>query len=430
MEQLLLGDKKFEELNVTVSSRIHLLVMVYWILALAVISITAMTESVHINLWALSVFVLAVWLAESMPILVAESVGITISTVIHIAVLLSLGPVEATIVGIATGMAFFPLKQIRERLIKIVFNMAQMGVAVGVAAIVYTSLHGPVGVLSADRFPYVLIPLAAAVGTLWFLNGISVGMAIGLSTNTNPLRHAVDILREMRPLNYVALSLMGIMLSQVYGLLGFTGVLLLAIPLIVSRQVYDVYIKHKGAYIDALGALVGALEAKDRYTRGHSERVAKLAVKTGKAMNLPAATLDDLRMAGLLHDIGKISIKGLILRKPGGLTSDEFEIVKSHPRVGADIVGNIKLLKNAIGGIAFHHERNDGTGYHALTAHEIPLTAKILCVTDAYDSMTSRRSYREAVPAEDAFEELRRCAGTQFDPDIVDCFISAVGDSS
>ncbi len=175
---------------------------------------------------------------------------------------------------------------------------------------------------------------------------------------------------------------------------------------------------------DSLRALVKALEAKDPYTKEHSERVTSLALDLAQLMGLSESDIESLRFAGHLHDIGKVGIQDHILLKPGKLTREEYEVIKKHPLIGAEIVGHISLLKEEVLIIKHHHERWDGKGYpDGLAGEDIPLLARILAVADTYDAMTSNRPYRPPLPHEVALEEIRKNAGTQFDPHIAEAFL-------
>ncbi|MFQ5901176.1 MAG: HD domain-containing phosphohydrolase [Thermodesulfobacteriota bacterium] len=180
----------------------------------------------------------------------------------------------------------------------------------------------------------------------------------------------------------------------------------------------------KGLLLGTIESLASAIDAKSHWTKGHSERVTEYALMIGKEMGLDGDSLNDLRLVGLLHDVGKIGTYGAILDKPAKLMKKEFEMVKEHPRKGAEILTPIKQFKDIIPAIEYHHESYNGRGYpDGLKGKDIPIMARILCVTDAYDSMTSDRPYRKALGREKAIEELKRCAGTQFDPSIVDAFL-------
>jgi response regulator RpfG family c-di-GMP phosphodiesterase len=176
--------------------------------------------------------------------------------------------------------------------------------------------------------------------------------------------------------------------------------------------------------IHVLEAMVKTLEQRDFYTAGHSRRVTATADAVAEALALDTGLRRVIHLGGLIHDVGKIGIDDAILRKPGRLTGDEYEIIKSHPERGVEIIGPLEFLRPTIPIIRHHHERFDGTGYPAgLSGDGIPLGARILQVADTYDAMTSSRAYRQALPAEVALEELVRCRGTQFDPELVEVFL-------
>ena len=176
----------------------------------------------------------------------------------------------------------------------------------------------------------------------------------------------------------------------------------------------------EAAYLGVIGALATALDARDPYTAGHSQRVADLSVAIARQMQLSSADIETLRLGALLHDIGKIGVSDAILRKPGTLTPDEFEHIKLHPTLGARILRPLKFLDAQLAIVELHHERPDGRGYpHGLKGEEIPLFARIVHVADAFDAMTSARAYRAARPVAAAVAELWRLIGVDFDPQVV-----------
>jgi HD-GYP domain-containing protein (c-di-GMP phosphodiesterase class II) len=180
-------------------------------------------------------------------------------------------------------------------------------------------------------------------------------------------------------------------------------------------------------YERPIADLVDAIEWKDVYTLGHVRRVATYAVMIGRELGLSTHDLRSLALGAQMHDVGKIGVPDRILTKPSKLTPDEFEVIKQHVGRGYDIALSVRALHEAADAIRYHHERWDGTGYpYNLSGEDIPLNARIVAVADAFDAMTSGRVYQPAVTKEDAFKELRRCAGTHFDPDVVMAFGSAV----
>jgi putative nucleotidyltransferase with HDIG domain len=173
-----------------------------------------------------------------------------------------------------------------------------------------------------------------------------------------------------------------------------------------------------------LRSLVNALEAKDLYTGKHSERVTHYAIKVAELLGCTSAQIESLRTAGYLHDIGKIGIQDHILTKPGPLTAEEYQIVKKHPVIGDTIVSELGLSPEERTIIRHHHERWDGAGYpDGLRGTQIPLIARIVTVADAFDAMTSKRAYRDAMSTDESIAELVKNRGRQFDPEVVDAFV-------
>jgi putative nucleotidyltransferase with HDIG domain len=183
----------------------------------------------------------------------------------------------------------------------------------------------------------------------------------------------------------------------------------------------------EAAYAGAIRALAATLDARDPYTAGHSERVSVLSVEVGRTLGLPESDIEVLRFGALLHDIGKIGIPDDVLRKPGRLTDEEFATIMEHPSLGARILSTIPFLQPHLPIVELHHERPDGLGYpKGLRGDEIPLLARIVHVTDAYDAITSARAYRQGRSSAEALRELWRCAGTEFHPEIVGALARAL----
>src|SRR5262249_14052268 len=186
-----------------------------------------------------------------------------------------------------------------------------------------------------------------------------------------------------------------------------------------------------GRYQDLKELLVGltrsltaAIDAKDSYTFGHSERVARVAVELGRELGLQDEELSDIYLAGLLHDIGKIGVRDAVLTKREHLTPDEFEHVKQHVTIGYKILADLRPIRNLLPGVLYHHERYDGTGYpDGLVGEAIPFLARILAVADAYDAMSTMRPYRAAMAIQKVEEILMTGAGTQWDRQVVDAFL-------
>lgn len=195
----------------------------------------------------------------------------------------------------------------------------------------------------------------------------------------------------------------------------------------LEEKIEEQIIGTRKLFLGAMDALVSALEAKDKYTGGHSRRVTEIALAIGKELGLSKQEMEDLRWASLLHDVGKIAVHEVIQNKPGSLTPEEYEHIMAHPQIGAHIVRpvvNGKITEI----IEHHHDHYDGNGLHQVVAgRDIPLGARVIAVADAFDAMSSDRPYRAAMSIAQGVEEIKRCAGTQFDPDIVAVFLRTVG---
>jgi len=185
----------------------------------------------------------------------------------------------------------------------------------------------------------------------------------------------------------------------------------------------------RAAYVGVIAALASALDARDPYTAGHSQRVSAVAVVISRQLHLPDEMVEIVRLGAVLHDVGKIGVPDAILGKPGRLTSDEYESIKLHPALGARILRPVAFLLPHLPIVEFHHERPDGKGYpHGLAGNDIPLAARIVHVADAFDAMTNARAYRPALSHHEAIDELRRHRGTDFDGDVVDAFLRCCPD--
>ena len=194
----------------------------------------------------------------------------------------------------------------------------------------------------------------------------------------------------------------------------------------------DVMLKGNGdapSLLDTVTALAIAIDAKDHYTQGHSQAVSRLAAQIARQMGLSDPVIEEVRLGGILHDIGKIGVPEAVLNKPSRLTPEEYDVMKSHALLGAKILEplKVKAIERIRGMVRHHHEMVDGTGYpDRLKGENIPLGARIITVADCFDTMVSERAYKHGRSVEEAMEELHRCCGTQFDPNIVEAFVRSL----
>ena len=193
----------------------------------------------------------------------------------------------------------------------------------------------------------------------------------------------------------------------------------------INEELKDKNDELEKAYLDTIGILRQTVEAKDPYTRGHSDRVSEYSVLIGTKMGLDENTIHTLKIGGLFHDIGKIGIPDSILLKESKLDNEEYSQIKNHPSIGAHILGDVDMFKDIMPMVLHHHERYDGRGYPSqLEGENIPLIARIAAIADTFDAMTSKRSYRDALPLDVVIAEIEKCSGTQFDPKIAPIFVS------
>ena len=192
----------------------------------------------------------------------------------------------------------------------------------------------------------------------------------------------------------------------------------------INEQLHDKNEELERAYLDTIGILRQTVEAKDPYTRGHSDRVSEYSVLIGKKLGLDEKTLHILKIGGLFHDIGKIGIPDSILLKESKLSDEEYSQIKNHPMIGVHMLGDAAIFTDILPIVKHHHERYDGRGYPSqLVGDDIPYVARIAAVADTFDAMTSKRSYRDSLPIDVVRAEIERCSGTQFDPNIAKIFL-------
>jgi len=191
-----------------------------------------------------------------------------------------------------------------------------------------------------------------------------------------------------------------------------------------TAKLQQAYLTLKKAYLDSVKVLAEAIDAKDPYTRGHSDRVRKMSLQIGTSLGFTEDRMEILEYGALLHDIGKIGIKDEILRKPGALSPEEYQTIQEHPLIGVKIVEGVEFFKDKISMIRNHHEHYDGNGYpDGLIGEAIPLEARIIAVPDAFDAMASLRPHRGIMPLEDILSELEKYKGKQFDPKMLEIFL-------
>jgi len=306
--------------------------------------------------------------------------------------------------------------------IKAIFNVAQTTLGFALAILVYRLLGG-VPLLGGGSFHPVAF--VAGVVVAFATNTVVVSGVLAITTNRNfssvwraSTRGSLfyDVLAA--PLPYL--------FAQLFIAKGVVGALMLAVPLLVVRQIFVTAWKLEQATQDLLQLMVKAIEARDPYTSGHSHRVQEYALIIGRAAGLSARAAERLGKAALLHDVGKIhEMYAPILRKPDKLTAEEWSIMKTHPVKSAELVAAVSHLRDIVPAVRHHHENWDGTGYpDAVRGPAIPRFSRIIAIADTIDAMTTTRPYRAARSLEQVRSELTRMSGRQFDPELCDAVLS------
>ncbi|WP_282798036.1 HD-GYP domain-containing protein, partial [Streptomyces sp. CC224B] len=306
------------------------------------------------------------------------------------------------------------------------WRAAHLALAAWAAGQAHAALGGPAAT-AAPGFPYVLAPAAAAVLCFAAVLTVLDGGILVTAERVPPRRAWRGLLPgTLAPAAVHGLAglMMAVLWSSPYGP---PAALLVLLPMGVSCWVFGQYHRERAAHRATIRALVQAVDIKDRYTRGHSERVGRASVMIARELGMDDDRVELLRFAGILHDVGKLGVPTRLLRKEGPLTPQERRVLELHPEYGHEMVRGIGFLGQARAAILHHHERIDGSGYpYGLKGRQIPQCARVVAVADAFDAMTSTRSYRRARPVAAAVAELRRCAGTQFDPAMVGALARAL----
>lgn len=336
----------------------------------------------------------------------------------------------AVLYGPAAGMWVASLATMRRKDLRlqvplsiILFNRGMLAVCAYLFCWVYSHLHGQVGVLV---FPRDLVAFLAAASVFTLANAILIGEALSLQLETSFSSVWKANIVWMLP-NMFALFPLGALMVLVTQQVGPLVLVLFYLPLMTTKISLQKYLELRQAYSEIASALSSAIDARDSYTHGHSERVAKYAALLAKELQLPDDQVDLIRYVALLHDLGKIGIRDSILKKQGAFTYAEYEEMKKHAEIGADILKVMKSLGKGQDWVRYHHERWDGTGFpKRLKGEQIPLGARIIACADAFDAMTTDRPYKEKMSFEEAKTELLRCSGTQFDPRVVEAMVRVI----
>jgi hypothetical protein len=344
-------------------------------------------------------------------------------SVVLAAVYVIAGPAAAVVVAAAGSLVQAPAP-----LIKRIFNSAQRVLSAAGAAVVYAALDGPVGDEVFDRIPDALIAITAATLALLVVNATLVSLVLLLERGRRAVAEFLRHVVRTTAIPLLGYGLLGLSMAVIWlgGLNIFAGLLILG-PLVVARWALSQYEAERRAQASALRAFIQLIEVKDLYTRGHSERVSEGVGLLGNHLGLGEDRQNALEHAGLLHDVGKVGVPTSIIRKPGRLDDSEMDAIRLHPARGVELIGNIPFLEEVKSAVLHHHEKYDGSGYPAgLSGSNIPYFARIIGIVDAFDCLTSTRSYRPARGIEETLQVLEQDKYSHFDPQLVDAFVQVI----
>ncbi len=305
---------------------------------------------------------------------------------------------------------------------KFMFNISQLLISIGLSGIVYESINPTrqIGIIRID-FNSLLVILLSSL-TFFLTNTLLTTGVFAISEKINFFGLWIYNYLWLIPF-HLLLTALAVIVAYLHQIYGFVTLLLTIIPLVLTQYIYALRAREKKILLQNVINLVRVIEAKDEYTAGHSTRVAEYAEKIARKLKLSEFEIDLLKSAAYLHDIGKIRTDLSILKKPKKLRLSEWDQIKEHPTIGYKIVSDIGLQKSVSSAILYHHEKYDGSGYPGeLKKDRIPLFARILCVADSFDAMVTTREYKRTFTMEEAAQELRKGAGTHFDPQIANIF--------
>ena len=399
----------------------------------------------------LALLTLLAVLADRLAITIYGETRLSVSFIPIFAVAVLYGPSGVAIAGpIAAVAVHIPHRILSPR---VPFDIGNVTLLAILGAITFEAMAGN----ARDELRPVMLPAAlVAAAVAYTVNAYLVSQVASLTTGRSVLEVWLEKGRWIFP-HYVVYGLLGLALALAYRALGVTGLLAFVAPTLMMQWSIKQYVERttetvtalrrkneeleganreilkmtetlKETYDGTLEALVTALDARDRETKGHSTRVTEYTLDIARRLGFKPETpiWEDMKRAALLHDVGKIGVSDFILHKPGPLTPEEWEEMRRHPVIGYEMLKGVRFLAGPTEIVRSHHERFDGKGYpRALGGEDVPLGARIFAVADTFDAMTSDRPYRRALPWEAARDEIVRHSGTQFDPQVVEAFLHA-----
>ena len=386
-------------------------------LAIAILAYTVLImDWSQIDWLPVLVFLVIIILADLFPVTLPHGGKVSVSFATIAASILLFQPLIVILISVTLEL-FLLIKE--DERIKHLFNVLQYTVSTGVAALTYRVLSPSIADFSISHIPAFIL----AIVTIFLLNTTLVTLILAFTKKDNPYAIWLINLKWATP-TFISMVPLGALIAVIYINIGFWGLVLFLLPLVIARHSFQSYINMRETFLDTIKSLSLAIDAKDPYTKGHSSRVAEYVTSIARELKWPEDRAEFLHYIALIHDVGKVTVPEHILKKESMLTNEENDIMKKHSFAGSEVIKEVKFFSGGSDIIKHHHERWDGSGYpDQIKGEDIPEGARILAVADAFDAMTTNRPYRKALEPNDALTELQECAGTQFDPKVVEAFV-------
>ncbi|MEG0326628.1 MAG: HD-GYP domain-containing protein, partial [Cellulosilyticaceae bacterium] len=306
-----------------------------------------------------------------------------------------------------------------------IFNCCMFASGLLISNYIYIKVGGTIGDIYPNIIPIIIFSIVYII-----VNNVIVAILISLRTGKSILYCCIANVK-LTILNYVAMIPIGIGLALAFEEYSYWGIIIPLFPILLVKYTFTYYAEANSQFIQTVETLMNAMEARDKYTQGHSHRVAEIACILAKQLGYNQFKVEKLRIAAMLHDVGKIGVSDNILNKPGKLTDEEFITIKSHPTMGEGIIKDIKKLQYILPMVKHHHERYDGKGYpDGKGGSELHLDVYIIQLADTIDAMATDRPYRKGLPKEIIIEEISKYAGTQFHPKVAEAYLEIAGNTT
>jgi putative nucleotidyltransferase with HDIG domain len=358
-----------------------------------------------------------------------RNIAISTSFAIHLAAVILFGPLAAVMI-IIFGFSLRVVKHngkyvhiLNTPIYKTLYNYCGFIIPTLFGGVVYLKIEKIFP--THNGWTYICLMVAFSI-VYFFLNTFIMAILFSFLGNKSII-YFFKSNSKLSLLSTVIMAPFGIILAYIFDKYKFVGVITILFPIILARYTFSLYIQAKMQYVQTVDTLMHAMEARDKYTEGHSQRVAEIAELIAKELRYLDSEIERLHISALLHDVGKIGIDDHILNNPGKLTHEEYEIIKSHPEIGYNILKGIKNLEDILMVVRYHHERYDGKGYpEGKSAEQLDLDVFIIQLADTIDAMSTDRPYRKALSHDEVIDEIIKFSGTQFHPKVVQAYLSII----